>query len=195
MKRVLLKSILAGLMISIGTIAYLRTDPLFEAFLFSIGLLSIFEFEFYLFTGLVPYITKLKELPFILTVLCGNIVGCSLMFLFPSNHSKEIIQQKVSEEWWMILLSAMLCNILICVAVEAFKKQRIITVILSVATFVICGFNHSIANICFVVSARMFTWDTLVFILISLLGNAVGGICFRKLIEYENSKDRKKLHS
>lgn len=193
MKKLLVKSILAGMMIAIGTITYINASALVGAFMFSIGLLSIFQMNLHLFTGVVPYTTKVKEIPFVLTVLFGNILGACLMFAFPSSTAANVVQSKLQDPYWLMFVSSMLCNILIFIAVEANKKNNIVTVIFSVASFIICGFNHSIANVCFVMSARMFSWDVLVFILISLLGNAIGGICFRKLIGYENSKDRKKL--
>ena len=69
MKRVILSSILAGIMVAIGTIVYLNSQSLLGAFLFAIGLLTILYCKLYLFTGKVPYITNYKELPYILMVL------------------------------------------------------------------------------------------------------------------------------
>lgn len=195
MKKVLVRSILAGIMIAIGAITYMNAPAPLGAFMFSIGLLSIFLLNLQLFTGLVPYTTKVKEVPFILTVLLGNMIGSCLMFAFPSDTAVDVVNTKLQDPYWLMFVSAMLCNVLIFIAVEANKKNNIITVIIAVASFIICGFNHSIANVCFVISARKFSWDVLVFILISVVGNAVGGICFRKLIEYANSKNREKLHS
>lgn len=193
MTKILVKSILAGLMISIGSIAYMNAPTYVGAFIFSIGLISIFQFNMYLFTGVVPYTNKAQEIPFLSLVLTGNIIGCCSMIAFPNELATTIVLSKMTAPHWEILISSILCNILIYVAVEANRKNNLATVILAVVTFIICGFNHSIANVCFVVSSRIFTYESILLIIISIIGNAIGGIVFRKLVEYAGSKNRKKL--
>ena len=61
MKRVMLSSILAGIMVAIGTIVYLNSQSMLGAFLFAIGLLTILHFKLDLFTGKVPYIKNGKD--------------------------------------------------------------------------------------------------------------------------------------
>ena len=53
-ERILISSILAGVMISISSIAYLNTIPVVGSFIFAVGLLSILHFKLDLFTGKVP---------------------------------------------------------------------------------------------------------------------------------------------
>ena len=195
MKKILIKSILAGMMISIGAVTYMNAPPLIGAFMFSIGILTIFQLSLYLFTGLVPYMNKLREIPFTLTVLLGNVIGCCLMFLLPSQEASQILDNKLNDSYLVMFVSAMLCNVMIYIAVEAKKRKNTILIILAIASFILCGFNHSIANVCFVISSRVFTLDAAILVLISVVGNAVGGMLFRKLVEYANSKDREKLYS
>ena len=195
MNKILLKSILAGLMISVGTLAYINAPSVVGAFMFSVGILSILELKLLLFTGVVPYANKIKEIPYLLTVLLGNIIGCLTMVMFPSEVAAQIVQEKLSDSFIVILVSSMLCNIMIYCAVESYKSKNILTVILSIAAFIICGFNHSIANVCFVVSSRIFTLQTVFFVILSIIGNSFGGIIFRRMNTYEGSKNRKTLHS
>jgi formate/nitrite transporter FocA (FNT family) len=119
MKKVLVKSILAGMMIAMGTITYMNASPIVGAFMFSIGLISIFQFNLYLFTGLVPYINIKRDIPFVLMVLLGNIVGGCLMLLFPSEVAVTLVENKLNDSHLNMFISAMLCNIFIYIAAEA----------------------------------------------------------------------------
>lgn len=181
--RILISSILAGVMISISSIAYLNTIPVVGSFIFAVGLLSILHFKLDLFTGKVPYITTCMELPYILTVLTGNVIGCCIMFAFPTAVASQVISSALTVYPVITFLKAMLCNVLIYIAVESYKKSDILTVILSIAAFVIAGFDHSVARICFIISARVFNYDVVKYILIVILGNAFGGIIFHRLRE------------
>lgn len=180
--RILISSILAGIMISGATISYINAPTLISgAFIFSIGLLTILQFKLNLYTGVVSYVASWKDFVSLIIIVLGNIVGCCLMFLFPSDVAIDIVQQKLAASHITLFVEAMLCNILIYVAVEAYKNNHIIVVIFAVASFIFAGFEHSIANICFFISARIITFDTLVNITVVIFGNALGGILFHRL--------------
>ena len=51
-------------------------------------------------------------------------------------------------------------------------------------SFISLGAEHSIANICFFLSAQMFNLYGVVFILINILGNTIGAIITHNLIKY-----------
>lgn len=192
---VFIKSILAGVMIAVGTIAYVNCPPLLGALIFSVGLLAILQLKLSLYTGLVPYAERWTSIPFLLTVLAGNLVGCCTMFAYPSSVAQQAVAAKMSETLLHTFIDACLCGILIYVAVEAFKNERILIVIASVFGFIVCGFEHSIANACFLISARRFDAMAMGYLLCTVLGNAVGAVLFRRGTElkYANSKDRKRL--
>ncbi len=180
--RILISSILAGIMISGATISYINAPTLISgAFIFSIGLLTILQFKLKLYTGVVSYAASLKDLMSLGIVVSGNVIGCCLMFLFPSEVAIDIVQQKLLTPYVILFVEAILCNILIYVAVEAYKNNHLIVVVFAVAAFIFAGFEHSIANICFFISARMFTLDVLINIIVVMLGNALGGILFHRL--------------
>ena len=181
MKRVILSSILAGIMVAIGTIVYLNSQSMLGAFLFAIGLLTILHFKLDLFTGKIPYIKNYKELPYILMVLIGNVLGCCILFAFPSSLAIQHLELQLTLHPLVVFIKSMLCNVLIYIAVEVYKRNDIITVILSVATFIVAGFDHSIARICLIISARVFNIDVLLYIIIVIVGNALGGILFHRI--------------
>jgi hypothetical protein len=80
------KSVWGGIFIAIGTLVFLSLYPSpLGAFLFSVGLLSIFLLEFKLFTGAVTYLDKTnwREVG---SILIHNLVGCALLFLLPPSE-------------------------------------------------------------------------------------------------------------
>ena len=181
--RILISSMLAGTMISISSIAYLNSTPVIGSILFAIGLLSILHFKLDLFTGKVPYTKSCKELPYLLTVLLGNIIGGCVMVAFPTNNAIQAVTSALDVYPLLVFIKAMLCNILIYVGVEAYNKSDIVTVVLAVSAFILAGFDHSIARICFIISARMFNYDVVKYIIVVILGNSLGGILFHRLRE------------
>lgn len=181
--RILISSILAGVMIAISTLGYLQNPSIVGAVLFSVGLLSILDCKFDLFTGKVPYIKSYKELPYMLTVLTGNIIGCLILLGCPAQIAKEQLALALNHSALHIIVTSMLCNILIYVGVEGYKKGNIALVILAVTMFVTCGFNHCIARICLVIAARTFNLKIFCYLLIVIISNALGGILFHRLRE------------
>lgn len=185
-------SILAGIMIAIGALVFLKTPNPIGAFLFSIGLVTILEFDFHLFTGKIAYVSKIKDLKNILLIIIGNIVGCFPMLFFDvKEQASTVLINKFAISLPHVLISAIICGILIYVAVEGFKKGNLILTILSVATFILCGAEHSIADMCFVFGAYGFSWYSLLFIIIVMIGNAIGSIGFHHLRGYINEQIRR----
>ena len=77
------------------------------------------------------------------------------------------------------------------VAVEGHKTAESdavkgIIVLFSVAVFILSGFEHSIADMFYVAAAGAFNVKAAIFILIVILGNAVGGMGFSILTRYIN---------
>ena len=69
------KSVLAGLLISLARIVYLKCpDKTVGAFLFSFGLLGVFLLEANLYTGKVGYINSKRSVFDLLIILLVNLV-------------------------------------------------------------------------------------------------------------------------
>ena len=187
--RKIIKSIIGGFLIGLGGTVFLSVeDKTIGAFLFSLGLLSICLTDQYLFTGKVSYSQKI---PLLVLVLVGNYIGASglgwlIHFIKPELSEKALImcQNKLSERFLVIPLG-FLCNILIYFAVEGAKKHCYILLILCVMAFILCGFEHCIANMFYFSAAGLFN---LKYILLNVLGNALGGIVvynIRKIVNKE----------
>ena len=78
-----------------------------------------------------------------------------------------------------VIADGILCGILIFVCVDIYKKKNtMLGVLFCVPVFILCGFEHSIADMFYVINARTFTWDAAAFLGLVVLGNAIGGLLF-----------------
>lgn len=194
------KSILAGLFIAIGGTIYLSLDnKIIGALFFSVGLLGICATNQMLLTGRCCYTLNLLELS---TIFCGNTLGAMwggfmIIVVRPNlvEKTNSLYTTKIAEGWHVVILG-FLCNILIYLAVEGYKSGHVALLIIAVATFILCGFEHSIANIFyFTISDEGLSSSTgLLYLCANVFGNLLGGF-FIQFMNYlikmkEVSKDR-----
>lgn len=173
------KSLWGGVFIAIGTLVFLSLYPSpLGACLFSVGLLSIFLLDFKLFTGAVTFLNKTNWNEIIL-ILIYNLLGCSFLLLLPKNEiATTILQNKMLAVPLIIFVRAMLCGIMISSAVFSYREKVIWMSILYIMVFIIAGFEHSIANACFIFCARAFTFSAFKLFLLSVAGNTAGSVIF-----------------
>lgn len=181
---VLKKSVLGGFMIGIGGIVYLSCDNKYiGALLFALGLFTILVFGFKLFTGAVGYFPD-KNLPLI---WIGNLIGTFIAgkaVLFTryaslSEKALKLSELKLSDSPVSIFILACFCGALMFIAVDAYKsKGMIIATFLAVPTFILCGFEHCIANMVYFTIASAWSFKAVLYMAIMTAGNAVGAIIF-----------------
>lgn len=188
----LVKSILAGVSISIGaTIFLLCESKIVGAFLFSVGILLVMEFRLLLYTGYVPTQRENQKFGnYVLNstfVFLGNLIGgaitsglLALTRLRSSLYVKtvELCTIKLSDNLLSIFILSIFCGIIIAGIVKATNlKHRVIYVAMMIATFILCGFEHVVANsFYFTASLELFTFEGLLFMLVCFVGNFVGGL-------------------
>lgn len=193
-----IKSILAGVMISIGGSVFLCCENrAVGAFFFSVGLVGVVMLGFNLYTGRIGYVFDNDKTFFIDTLLSivGNLVGCIAVGLMqlPKGEVAAIVETKLQKGDLVVFADGILCGILIYVCVEIFKKKGTIAgILLCIPTFILCGFEHSVADMFYVVNAREFTPQAALFLLIVVLGNAVGGLAIPLLMRLSAALDKKK---
>lgn len=182
------KSILAGLMIGIGASVFLSCENKYVgATLFSIGLIAVVVLGFNLYTGKVGYLLGGDKEYFADTVLSifGNLVGCIMVGLTqaPIGAVISICEKRLDKGPLEIFIDAIFCGILIFVPVEVYKRKgTFLGILIGIPTFILCGFEHSIADMFYFLNARMVSLDTAAFIGIAILGNAVGGLLIPALM-------------
>ena len=181
----MIKSIMGGFMITMAAAIYLTVGGALGAFMFAIGLLTILIFQFNLFTGKAGLLAQkqIKVIPLI-DIWWGNFMGCALcgeMIKYtPVGHkladaAAAITAVRISNLWFENILLGILCGVLMFIAVRAYKEAPYIT-ILSVASFILLGANHCVADMAYMILAangEMF-FPALAAMLCTSIGNVIG---------------------
>lgn len=193
------KSIAAGAMIGIGSTVYLVSEnKVVGALLFSIGLFLICSFGMYLFTGKIGYVISNKNKPNCAVIWLGNFIGsiivsAAVRIAKPNLHevAAEMVAKKVDQNIIAIIFLSFLCGVLMYLAVDNFAKRPhtvsgIAGIIFCVSVFILCGFEHSIAdmNYCvFAVSSLKEAGQYLLFLIIVSISNGLGAITIRQFVK------------
>lgn len=187
--------ILAGINIAIGGTAFLSVENrALGALLFTVGLFTICTFGFNLFTGKVCYVFERDrdyaiDLPIIwLGNLCGTWLTAFLESLTRAGpalaeKAQTICQVKLEDSLLSIFILAAFCNILIFIAVDGYNKNphelgKYLALFFGVTVFILCGFEHCVANMYYFSIAGMWSVKTFGYLLVMTLGNAAGGVLF-----------------
>ena len=193
----IVKSILAGLLISLAGIVYLNCpDKIVGSLLFSLGLISVILLEANLFTGKIGYVNSKQSILDSLLILVFNLVAATIVGLIyrcGSDAATPIVESKLlvfSETWWLTGLKAIGCGAAIYLSVEGYKKSKsLIPVILGVMTFILAGWNHCIAD-CFYMAAGSSSILAIPYLLVVIVGNSIGSLLIR-LLQLGVSTDKK----
>lgn len=180
-----LYSVMGGVLIGIGGIAYLTIGATLGAFCFSIGLISILTFTFNLFTGKAGLlVTKDITIKQLMLIWVGNFVGCLIASGFArqiptwpqiSEKATAIINIKASNSFFTNFFLGILCGLLMYIAVTGFKKTgNYLFAIAPVAIFILCGFNHCVADMFYTCCAVITSWSDVTHLIPTTLGNIVG---------------------
>ena len=187
---------LASILISISCVVFLSTqNKVVGSIIFSVGLLTILSFKLNLFTGKAPYIckNKLSYCLFVFIVWLGNFAGAwfTATLIKNTNIYSKIIDQcliiataKSTDSLISLAILGIFCGILMYIAVEAFNNYLCtnnvylpILTIFCVSTFIIAGFEHSIADMFyFILALPIGKW--FVPLIVISIGNALGGNLF-----------------
>ena len=204
------KSIAAGIAIGIGGTAYLMTDnPIF----FSIGLFIVCFYFLNLFTGKIcyagyAYYKDIKPLGYVamwfLNTLSAYLTGLVIALSKPAvvEKAKGMVEMKLNEGLSIIPL-AVLCNILIFIAVDMFKQCAvdeysvfgIIGLMFATTIFVACGFEHCIANAFYFGVAGEFSIQGFQFLIVNAIFNAIGGIASFRFTQFARTGSYKQPES
>lgn len=189
-----INGLLGGLLIILGCCVYLITNNIYiGAFLFSIALYNICINNYFLYTGKIGYIIKENNKQDILNIifgLLGNIIGTFTLGIIIGNILNNIydnahllcVNKLNNNNYIQVLIKSFLCGILMYIAVNSYKKyNKVINIFLCVPVFILCGFEHSIANMGYFSLAKICTLDAVIFIIISIIGNSIGSILFSLL--------------
>lgn len=188
------KSVLAGLMISIGGTVYLscaaKGYAWLGAFLFAAGLYTICEYGFNLYTGKVGYIAfhfkdtayiRLVVLILICNLLTTFLLGILIGSVFPPvrMEAEKLYAAKLTVPYWKSFVSGIFCGLLMFLAVDVWKRGSKIGCFLYIPVFILSCFDHSVANSLYngiALGESTFTSANVFFVLSVIAGNAAGGM-------------------
>lgn len=190
---ILIKSILAGIMIGIGGTIYLSLDnKIVGSILFAIGLFIIVVYSFNLYTGKIGYLINnfnKKYIRELIITLIGNFIGTffvgfilryTRIYNMISEKAKTLADIKLNDTLISILILSFFCGILMYLAVNTYKEVKDIgkylAVFLGVIVFILCEFEHCIANMYYFSVSSTWSLNTLLYLLVMILGNSLGGI-------------------
>ena len=204
MKNIASKSILSGMFIALGgfvsalamtNVGSLGLAKVLAGLAFSAGLIMSILANAALYTGSVMkmYTYKGNILKFLSKVWFWNFIGAIAVIsalITMQGPVLDTIQTIATNKCNLTLIDmfnrAVYCNILVCLAVLFSKKAQsavdlLVTVTVPVSVFVICGFEHSVANMFYLPFAKLIgadiTWVQIVTNLsVVTVGNFLGGL-------------------
>ena len=200
---ILISAIISGFCITIGVCAYLNmlhlNNKLVGSLMFGLGLFTIIHFNFWLYTGKAGFVldNKPKYLIDLIVCLIGNLIGVIVLSSIISltrygailhEQAALLVEQKQNDTWYSIFIQSIMCGIMIYLAVAGHKKYeyslgKVLFCFLAVSIFIICGFEHCVANASYYTFAKIFNLKTFFYFILMIIGNACGSIIFDGLLK------------
>ena len=189
-----LYAIMAGAFIAMGGVVFLSlNNKIVGAFMFSLGLFAVCTLKYNLFTGKVGYLfcNDVKTyLPWCLMVWVGNLVGSIIVAelvrltrVAPGiiEKSTKLVQVKADDTLISLFVLGIFCNIMVVHAVDQYLNNpheigKYLGIVMSIMLFILCGFEHCIADMFYIQMARMWNSQTIIALIVITLGNVLGGI-------------------
>lgn len=189
-----LYAIMAGAFIAMGGVVFLSlNNKIVGAFMFSLGLFAGCTLKYNLFTGKVGYLfnNDVKTyLPWCLMVWVGNLVGSIIVAelvrltrVAPGiiEKSTKLVQVKADDSLISLFVLGIFCNIMVVHAVDQYLNNphevgKYLGIVMSIMVFILCGFEHCIADMFYIQMARMWNSQTIIALIVITLGNILGGI-------------------
>lgn len=189
-------SILAGICIAFGGIAYLKVGGLAGAILFTFGLLTVVHYKLKLFTGTAGFFESKKDLYNLFLILFGNIVGASLVALLVNIAmptlipvASEILANRMENTIPSTIILGVGCGFVMTTAVTFGREGKFLPLLFGVPLFIMCGFLHSIADAFYYAVAYASLTIKVIPIYISIvIGNFIGCNLYRIIFLTKESK-------
>ncbi len=196
---------LAGMLISIGGAVFLACyaknadgslafSYYVGAFLFPVALLCICMKGYSLYTGKIGYVLtvhKKEDISVLLLGLAGNVLGTAAFgylcgWVFPNMRETATVlcTAKLGQGYLFGLLRAVLCGILVYLAVDIYKNNNrsVLGVLIGIPVFILSGYEHSIADMFYFAVYGIASWQSFGYIWMILIGNSLGALIIPALL-------------
>ncbi len=186
--KTLLSGVAAGFMVAIGGAIYLTCDIKYiGAVLFAVALLAICYLGFALFTGKAGFTVSnhsKKDISDLLICLGGNLIGALLCAGAVSIAAPALVEAafasctaKLALPLPQAFFKGILCGVLMYIAVAVYRKAKSpLGIIFCIPVFILCGFEHSIADMFYFALSGIVSLEAFGFIWLIILGNFVGAV-------------------
>lgn len=191
MRKTIVDSILAGICISLGGVAFLKVGGIIGAVLFSFGLITVVCYKMKLYTGVSGFIETRRDWIELPVIIIGNIVGCALVALaiktcLPElvDNAHKIVEGRIDKGFWNVTLLAVFCGFIMTTVVNFARQKMWLPLLFGIPLFIMCGFVHSIADAFYYSLALGFTdwtWQAAIVYTASIIGNFIGCNLYRTL--------------
>ena len=176
--------------------------------LFSVGLFLVCSLNLSLYTGKIGIIYEGKQdklyyisLPIILIGNLGAALGVGLLANLAFQNVGGLMDvvnaaaaSRLSldnfDSYFSLCIASFLCGLCVYLAVKLFVLRRmkplgIFLLVFFVFVFVYCGFQHCIANMFYLAAAGLWNVNTLVGLLVCILGNSAGALLLDLFVQYD----------
>ncbi|MDE7311968.1 MAG: formate/nitrite transporter family protein [Eubacterium sp.] len=179
-------AVLAGIAIGIGGVVYLSVEnKVAGALMFTVGLYTICVHGLNLYTGKVGYLVSQPPsyLASLLVIWLGNLAGTGLTAAAVSQtrisgiceQAALVCGAKMKDSFSSLFLLAVFCGFLMFAAVDGYKATgNPIILFMGVAAFILCGFEHCIADMFYFFAGSAWSLRAIAGILVITLGNSAG---------------------
>lgn len=188
-----LKSVGAAFLISLGNYALLKLGNPIGPVIFAFGLLGVCYLGQNLFTGKCGFFIedKIKFLDLMIILIVNLIAGYLFGVVYHYTDS-DLIQVAVDKvaTWdvsFAFFVKAFLCGTIMYIAVKMYREKTPLGIIFGIPLFIFCGFQHCIANVITLGVAMTFDWS----LLLAIIGNFVGSLFFWYISKDQTIKGKK----
>ena len=191
MRKTIIDSILAGICISLGGVAFLKVGGIIGAVLFSFGLITVVCYKMKLYTGVSGFVETKQDWIELPVIILGNIVGCELVALAIGSAQPDlvdtahtIVDGRLDKGFWNVLLLAVFCGFIMTTVVNFARQKMWLPLLFGIPLFIICGFVHSIADaFYYTLGLTLDQWSgqAILVYLASIIGNFIGCNLYRTL--------------
>lgn len=198
-------SVLAGVFIGVGVIVFLSVLPYSRvagSLLFGLGLYTVIQFGLFLYTGKVGFVLDNRPQYFIdLAIgLAGNFAGIISLCLAMrgtrwgaalSEQARLLVSAKQDDKWYSILILSFMCGIMIYLGVKGYQKAesgiaKALMCYLSVSVFILCGFEHCVANAGYYALAGVINTKAIAYFTVMVIGNGIGSVTVDGLLKLKD---------
>ena len=175
-----LKSVGAAFLISLGNYALLKLGNPIGPVIFAFGLLGVCYLGQNLFTGKCGFFIedKIKFLDLMIILFVNLIAGYlfGVIYHYTDSSLIQVALDKVAT-WdvsFAFFVKSFLCGTIMYIAVKMYREKTPLGIIFGIPLFIFCGFQHCIANVITLGVAMTFDWS----LLLAIIGNFVGSLFF-----------------